>query len=364
MSRRILTCAALVSATALAAVPSAARAQPAGERVGLYPIALPWADRAQGLRLAAWIQEGAATLPGVRSLEVISEGACLPDEGRCLGLAAKTAKLDAILSARVDATERGYKWRLRRFLSNGEPRGEEQGEVIGGPLDLAGSIEGGVCRVLGAAPCAGELQIAAEPALTGQHLFVDGRDAGALPLARPLSLPIGRHAVRVAASERRVRVSQGKVARVFAGQGASGPSLSEEPVAAAAPNATSEAPPLLAAAAGPTRLYSAAYVPHPIALRTPTADGRTIAVRALVASGLGLIAAGAGVGLFAQIEGHRLDQRYRSGALSDADKPGYGQVHTAGLAASALVATGVGALAAGGLVFALTPSGPSLSGKF
>lgn len=349
-----------VLVVALLSCASAARAESPGEMVGLYPFALPRGDKAQAQRIAGWVRQGSAALPGVRDFQLVESGACLPDEGRCLGLVATAAKLDAVVSARVDEHERGYRWHLRRFGPGGALPSEEQGEVVGGPLDLAGALEGGVCKLLRVKDCTGELRVETDAAAVGVHLFVDGRDVGALPLRQPVSLPVGRHAARLGAAEQRVRISQGRAATIFAGQLEGALSLAEQPApVATAANTTSPA-----VKSGPTRLYSAAYTTVPIALREPTSDGRSLVGRALVAGGIGLLAAGAGVGLYAQLEGHRLDERYRAGTLTDADKPGYGQAHTAGIAAAALVATGVGALAAGGLVFALTPSSATVGGKF
>jgi hypothetical protein len=326
-------------AFALFATAAAASAAP---RVGLGPIELPGGDASHSERLAAAIRQGAAPA------EVVPAGACLADELRCLAAAAKQAGVEAVLTARIAATERGYKFHLRRVTAAGDVRGEEQGEVQGGPLDLAGSLEGASCKLIAGAPCAGELAIAADAAPAGQRVLVDGRDAGVLPLQKTLSLPVGRHAVRIGDREERVSISNGRTAQLAASQLAEAPGVT-------APAAGAEAP---------TVLHSAAFTPVRIAMAEPTSEGRSIAGRALIAAGIGLIAAGAGFGLYAQVEQWRIDGRPRANTLTTAASPDNGSARRAGLAAAALAATGVGAIVAGGVVFALTPTGAAVSGEF
>lgn len=316
-------------------------------RIGLYPLALPDGQAALAERLAAQLHEGAATLPGVKAFDLVPKSSCAPDEAECLSLAAKRAGLDEMISAQVDPTGHGYRVRLRLF-ANGKLRDELAEEVQGGPLDLGGALEHGVCRILGAAPCLGEASVAG-PA--SARLFIDGIDRGALPVAAQLS--VGRHVLRLqpaggadagpeaaGQAERRVRISYGREARL----------RGEERDGRLA---------LLEGSAPVEALQPAGPAPH-VELEL----GRPRAARVLLAAGVGLLAASAGVGLYSQLAAHDLNSRYRSGTLSDSDASLYRSVHATGTLATALAATGAGALVAGGLVFALSPSGASLFGSF
>jgi hypothetical protein len=84
----------------------------------------------------------------------------------------------------------------------------------------------------------------------------------------------------------------------------------------------------------------------------------------LVAAGAALLVAAAGAELYSRIESRALDNRYRSGALTEADASRYTAVRRTGILATVLAATGAGAIVAGGLVVALTPSGATLQGRF
>jgi hypothetical protein len=296
-------------------------------RVGLYPLSLPDGQKQLEERLAAQLHEGAAVLPGVKAFDLVAHSACAPDEGECLGTAAKRAGLEAMISAAVSATEHGYRWHLRVYALDGKLLGEERNELQGGPLDLGGALEHGICSLLGGAPCMGEIRLASDSSTAGVHAFVDGQDRGALPLDKPLPAAVGRHVVRVGEQEHRVRVSWGRVNIVhFVGE----PRLT----------AFTEAAPVT------------------------LGEARSRAARVLLAAGAALLVGAAGAELYSRLESRSLDSRYRSGALTEADASRYAAVRRTGILATALAATGAGAIAAGGLVLALTPSGASLQGRF
>jgi hypothetical protein len=67
------------------------------------------------------------------------------------------------------------------------------------------------------------------------------------------------------------------------------------------------------------------------------------------------------VGLYAQVQG---GGGPRPTAMVAAQDGAGGAPHTASIAALALAATGAGALACGGVLFALAPSGASVGGRF
>lgn len=315
----------------------------AATRVGLYPLSLPEGQGALEPRLAAQLHEGAATLPGVKAFDLVPRSSCQPDEGECLAAAAKHAGLDEMVSAAVSATPHGYRFQLRLF--DGSRLKEQLDETVqGGPLDLAAALEHGVCRVLGASPCLGELRVRSGADVAGTHLFVDGLDRGALPV-NPLQLAVGRHLVRAGTSEQRVRISYGREARLRGEARTGGPVLIEDSGQAEVPAvALAQVP----AAPGPDSLV----------------QGRSRAARLLVGAGAALLVASAGAALYSRLEAANLDARYQRGALVDADAGRYATVRTTGVLATGLAATGAGALAAGGLIFALSPSGVSLLGGF
>ena len=313
----------------------------ASTRVGLYPVVLPEGQGALGERLAAQLHEGAANLPGVKAFVLVPRGSCQPDEGDCLASAAKSAGLDQMISTSVAATAHGYRYQLRLF-DGARLKEQLQEEVQGGPLDLAAALEHGVCRVLGAAPCLGELSVKSGEDVAGTHLFVDGLDRGPFPIAA-LQLAVGRHLVRAGTSEQRVRVSYGREVRLRSEARRGGPELLDD----AAP----VLPPLVLAAA-----------PEPLA--GSLVQGRSRAARVLVGAGAALLVASAGAALYSRIEAANLDSRYQRGALVDADASRYSGVRRTGVLATALAATGAGAIAAGGLVLALSPGGVSLLGGF
>lgn len=311
--------------------------------MGLYPIALPLGQEQLEGRLSAFLHEGAATLPQVKAFDVLPRGSCAPDEAECLAGTVARAGLDEIISAQVLATERGYSTHLRLYGKDGKLRSDLEAKVQGGPLDLAASLELGVCRLLGAAPCLGELRVSSDPAVAGAELWVDGKLQGPLPLPGPISLTVGRHVVQLGKDEARVRISYGRAAQISCGMRGERPALLDA-LALSAPAA-------LPLSAGPQGI-------------SPEPEPRSRAARVLVASGAALLAASAGFGLYSRVEAHALDSRYQSGALSAADAPAYSGVRTTGTIALALAATGAGALVAGGLVFALAPSGATLFGRF
>jgi len=300
-------------------------------RIGLYPLSLPDGQAQLADRLAAQIHEGASVLPGVRAFDLVPHSACAADEVACLAAAARHAQLDAMISAAVSASDAGYRFQLREASAAGALLHESRGEVRGGPLDLAGALEHGVCEMLGGAPCEGELAVtctscttrttAGRPSLPagGVHVFVDGQDRGPLPMTLPIA--VGRHVVRVGEAERRIRVSYARTARLTAEQRAGALALID--AADAAPAAPLEAV-----------VATAEVVSRP----------RATAARVLVASGIALLASAGGVALYSNV--------VPSGSRS------------AAIAASALAATGAGAIVAGGLLVALTPSGIALHGEF
>ncbi|GAC1340838.1 MAG: hypothetical protein NVSMB23_11610 [Myxococcales bacterium] len=345
----------------LAALPGPAPAAPLAERVGepalrsanaarqesigLSPLALPAGQEALQERLAARLHDGAAVLPGIRAFDLIPRGICLPDEGGCLAEAARGAGLDGIVSARIEARPQGYRFHVRAWTArDGALRGEEQGEVEGGPLDLAGALEHGVCAALGRAPCAGTLRVRVEEGAGPARLVVDGQDLGSLPLAQPAPLAVGRHLVEAGGAERRVRISYGREAQLVRTARAGTPVLLD------AAEAAIDAVPAAALAEGPG----------------PRASGpdRAMVARFLVGAGAALLATSAGLELYARTNAAQADPRTRSGALAEAGASPSRGANTAGTAALLLGATGVGALAAGGLLFLATPGGVSAAGKF
>jgi hypothetical protein len=315
------------------------RAERPRESIGLYPIALPSGHEGVGARLAAELHDGASALPGVRAFELIPKGACEPDEGGCLADAARSAKVDAVVSAQVSSTETGYRYQVRAFaVRGGELRGEEQGEVVGGPLDLGGALEHGVCTALGAAPCNGSLWVGLVPGegIDG-NVVVDGVDRGSLPLARPLSLPVGRHLVQAGGAERRVRISYGREARLLSTSRGGQPSLLAE---------------------GESAVPAQSVLAEEAAPAAGTALPRTLIARILLGSGAALLATGAGLQLYSAAHG---SAQPASPAGPDRLGPSRGAASTAALL---LAATGIGTLAVGGILVAATPGGLSAVGRF
>ena len=295
-------------------------------RIGLYPLSLPDGIQQLEVRLAEQLRDGAAALPGVRSFDQVAPSSCGPDEAPCLAEAAQKAGLEAIISAAVTATGSGYRFQLREVAAGGALIHEARGEVRGGPLDLAGALEHGVCEMLSTAPCEGELRVVGEERHQSESAVVDGQDRGALPVT--LRLPVGRHAVKVGEAERRVRISSGRTVQLTAAERAGALALLDDPAAAPAVSVVRQA-----AAAAPVEAVS-----------TPAAQPRATAAHVLFGSGLALLTAGAGVAIYSATSA--------------------GSHTNAGLAAVALAATGAGALVAGGLLVALTPSGAALQGRF
>lgn len=288
----------------------------ASGRIGLYPLVLPDGQEQLGDRLAAQLHEGAAALPGVKAFDLVAHSACGVDETECLALAARHAGLDAMVSAAVTAQESGYRFQLRQVAADGTLVNQSRGEVRGGPLDLAGALEHGVCELLAAGACEGEI-VASSSAPGAVHLFVDGVDRGAMPVT--VRIPIGRHAVRAGDAERRVRVSYGRVVRLDAELRGGSMALLD-----GAPAVPQEA----------------------VAAQSSPADpARASAGRVLLGASLALFATAGGIAL------------YTSRAAP-------GTHDTANIAATALVATGAGALLGSGLLFALSPSGAALQGSF
>ncbi len=333
-----------------------AAAVPDGESIGLYPLQLPAGQEQLQDRLLAQLHDGASSLPRVRAFDLIPRGACAADEGGCLAAAGRAARLSQMVSGQVESTTKGYRFTLRLFSSkDGAPIGEERASVEGGPLDLAGGLEHGVCALLGAAPCAGNVLVRAGEGAAGVRLFVDGQDQGALPLARPLALPVGRHVVKAGGEERRVRVSYHRDTRLLCEKRGGAPALVDD-----TPDATPLATQKVASAT-----VAAASIPAPAAAvdarSAPGVGQARVGKYLLVGAGV-LLAAAAGFEWYARNASSALDARYRTGALTDADKPSYGAVHTAGTTAVVLGAAGLGALGLGGLVL-LLPSGPAGGAK-
>jgi hypothetical protein len=186
-----LLCGAAAGAPARSAKVARAEKEPAGEAIGLYPLQLPRGQEQLQERLEAQLRDGAATLPRVRAFDLLPRRSCAADEGGCLAAAGRDASLSRMVSGQVEQTARGYRFTLRLFAAkDGALLKEEKAQVEGGPLDLAGGLENGVCALLGAAPCTGSLFVRAGEGAAGVRLVVDGQEAGALPLERPLSLPV------------------------------------------------------------------------------------------------------------------------------------------------------------------------------
>lgn len=304
-------------------------------RVGLYPLSLPPGDEPLKARLAAQLHEGAATLPGVSAFDLLPQTACAPDAAGCLADLARRTGVDQVLTVEVLP---GPAFHLRAF-ENGKLRDQLSETVQGGPLDLAAALEHGVCRVMGAAPCLGELQLSSAGEVAGQRLLVDGLDRGPLPAA-PLQLAVGRHLVKVGESELRVRVSYGRTAHARCEERQGAPALLEgAPVSVSA---------LLASAPAPS----------------PEVRSRSRVALTLFSAGAALLVASAGAELYSRTAASQLSARYRAGALSDADAGRYASVRRTGILATALAASGAGAIAASGLVLALSPSGASILGSF
>ena len=358
MSRHLRAAAIALSFTLLGHS-APARAEPAvmpppppppavGEAVGLYPLQLPGGQEPLQDRLLGQLHDGAASLPRLRAFDLIPRGACFADEGGCMAAAARSASLSQIVSGQVDATSKGYKFTLRLFAAKDGALLEQHSAMVeGGPLDLAGGLEHGVCALLGAAPCVGSLAVRLEEGAAGAHLWVDGQDQGALPLQRPLSLTVGRHLVKAGADERRVRVSYHRDTRLLCAQRAGAVALLDD-TAGLAPAA-----PALALAAL-----------KPPANAAPGLDSRGAVGRLLLAGGAALLVTAAGLEWYSRAQASALDDRYRSGALTDADKPAYGRVTASGAAALITFAVGLGALGVGGIVLLAAPSGAAVQGRF
>ena len=355
MSRPVRATAIVLSFSTLA-LATPARASPvpppqppaaAGESVGLYPLQLPGGQEALQDRLLGQLHDGAASLPGLKAFDLIPRSACFADEGGCLAAAARSASLSQIVSGQVDATSKGYKFTLRLFDARNGALLEQQSAVVeGGPLDLAGGLEHGVCALLGAAPCVGALAVRVEEGASGARLTVDGQDQGVLPLAKPLSLTVGRHLVRAGADERRVRVSYHRDTRLLCAQRAGAWALLDD-----APDA---------APAAPASALSAAQAERAV----PAISSQGKVGRLLLAGGAALLVSAAGLEWYSRAQASALDDRYRNGALTNFDKPAYGRVSASGAAALLTGAVGLGALGVGGIVLLGAPSGAAVQGRF
>ncbi len=319
----------------------------AGERVGLYPFALPDGQRAFADQLTAQLRDGAAGLPNLQSLKALAHGACLTDESTCLAAAARNDALTEMVAGRVLATPKGFAFELHLFAADdGRELSVQRGTIEGGPLDLAGGLEHGLCKLLGGAPCEGSLLVAGA-GVVGTHLVVDGRDLGTVPLSAPVSLPVGRHLVRAGNDERRIRIAYGRETRIVCAAKTGEVALLDGD---GAPSALSGEAPADAVAAVPAS--------------TAETSVRTRAARLVLAAGGALLMTAGGVELYARVQGAVLDNRYQRGQLTSADAASYGRVHSAGVAALIVGATGLGALAVGGTLFLLSPDGASIQGKF
>ena len=319
----------------------------AGESVGLYPLQLPSGQEALQDRLLGQLHDGAASLPNLKTFDLIPRGACFADEGGCLAAAARSASLSQIVSAQIDPTSKGYKFTLRLFNAQDGKLLEQQAAMVeGGPLDLAGGLEHGVCALLGAAPCVGTLVVRAEEGTLGARLYVDGQDQGVLPLAKPLSLTVGRHLIKAGADERRVRVSYHRDTRLLCAQRAGAVALLDD-TADARPTAA----PALALATPPAK-------------SAPAISSQGKVGRLLIAGGAALLVTAAGLEWYSRAQASALEDRYRNGALTNADKPAYGRVSDSGAAALLTFAAGLGALGVGGIVLLASPSGAAVQGSF
>jgi hypothetical protein len=273
-----------------------------GARLGLYPLSLPDGQEQLAGTLAAQLHDGAAVLPGVQAFDLVAHSECAVDDAKCLATAARRAKLDAMISAEVTAAADGYAFHLREIGADGTLIHEQQGRVRGGPLDLSGALEHGVCALVDTAICEGEVRVlGASAAIT-----VDGVERGMTPVI--LKLPVGRHVIKAGPGERRVRISYARTVTLYAATRAGAIALLDTPPAA------------------PVEAVSVA----------PLAQPRAQASSVLFGSGAGLLAAAVGVGLYAH-------------SNPSSDPARYGTL--------ALGAMGVGAIVGAGLLLALTPDG-------
>jgi len=330
---------------------TAAASESPPETVGLVPLQLPDGLRGFADKLTAQLHDGALGLPRLRGLEAVARGACLFDEGGCLADLARSAKLARLVSGRVVQGDGSYAFELRLWsAADGRELGAQRGSVAGGPLDLAGGMEHGLCALLGGDPCEGSLKVRDESA-GGAHLVIDDKDRGALPLT--LALPVGRHLLRVGGDERRVRIALGRETRLVAVERSGALSLQDDDAPArASQNPSAPASALVSSSSAQPLAPDAALSP------------RSRAARLILAAGGALLMTSAGVELYARAQSAVLDGRYQSGQLTAADASSYGQVHTAGIAALLLAATGAGALATGGLLWLVSPGGAAVEGKF
>jgi len=285
--------------TALAAAPGAAGRASAAEpgAAGLYPLQLPDGQRGFADKLAEQLRDGATGLPGQRGFALVPRGACLADEAMCLALLARRAGLGAMVAGRVMQTERGFTFELHLYgAADGRERASQRGAVEGGPLDLAGGLEHGLCALLGGGSCEGALRVSGV-GRAREHLFVDGQDRGELPLSAPLSLPVGRHLVRAGSDERRLRIAYGRETQLFCAERAGALELLDrapvETLVATAPLAGRPSAPALA-------------------LNEPAltvVSPRRRAAWLSLAAGAGLLMTAGGLELYARSEGAVLARR-------------------------------------------------------
>jgi hypothetical protein len=348
------------------APPGAAGSAPHRETLGLYPVELPDGLTGFADKLAAQLRDGALGLPKISAAQKLARQSCMFDEPGCLAEVAKSAQVSRVVSGKVRVAPQGYAFELRLIdARDGRELGTQTGAVVGGPLDLAGGLEHGLCELMGGAPCTGTVHLQSEGS-DGVHVSIDGADRGALPLPA-LALPVGRHLIRAGDQERRVRISYLRETQLACAGSGSQLTLTDlgsdaiqgvasDPMAPINPGAPSSAAPQSSL---PSR--TPANFPSPSGAKL---DPRTRAGRLMLALGGALLMTSAGLEIYARAESNTLEHRYQTGQLTSADEASYGKVHTAGVAALLVAATGAGAAVTGGILFVISPTGAGVGGKF
>jgi hypothetical protein len=346
--------------------PSPAGSTPHRETLGIYPVELPDGLTGFADKLAAQLRDGALGLPKISAVQKLTRGACLFDEPGCLAEVAKSAQVSRLVSGKVRVAPQGYGFELRLIdARDGRELGTQTGGVVGGPLDLAGGLEHGLCELMGGDPCTGTVHVQGDGS-DGVHVSIDGADRGALPLPA-LALPVGRHLIRVADQEKRVRIAYLRETQLACAGSGSQLTLTDlgtdliqgvasDPMAPINPGAPTVAAPQSALPSSTPTNYASAS--------SAKMDPRTRAGRVLLALGGALLMTSAGLEIYARAESNTLERRYQTGQLTPADEASYGKVHTAGVAALLVAATGVGAVVTGGILFLISPTGAGVGGKF
>jgi hypothetical protein len=124
------------------------------EQIGLYPLQLPDGQPRLAARVMSEVAEHAL-------LQVVAPSGCAPDEEVCLAAAARSAGLDAVVSADFRALKDGYYVHVRVFSASQKLIGESRGQSSAD--DLSGAVEKGVSEALHRAPPPAVAQAAAVP---------------------------------------------------------------------------------------------------------------------------------------------------------------------------------------------------------